>query len=138
MLLMGFNKQLDLQLLVLQVGRQLSREQGWYAERDAVRKAIVLGFGFTGLVLAGWLGWTCRRVWQRYILAISGMALLVLFVLFRASGERLVILGYRPGKFSMYKVLEIGGILCVGISAWLELRRLRWKTDINPPASERV
>lgn len=143
MLLMGFNKQLDLQLLVLQVGRQLSRKQGWYTERDAVRKVIILGFVFIGLVLTAWLGWRCRRVWRRYILAISGIALLVLFVLIRASGERLVILGYRPGKFSMYKVLEIGGILCVGISAWLELRRLRQmakdgrrKADLTLPASD--
>ena len=29
----------------------MSVEQGWFAERDAVRKAIILGFVFAGLVL---------------------------------------------------------------------------------------
>ena len=138
MLLMGFNKQLDLQLLVLQVGRQLSKEQGWFAERDAVRKAIILGFAFTSIILTAWLGWTGRRVWRRYILAVSGVAILAIFVLIRASGDRLVILGYRPGKFSMYKVLEVSGILCVAVSAWLELRRLRRKRGFNSPSSGRV
>lgn len=143
MLLMGFNKQLDLQILVLQVGRKMAVEQGWFSERDAVRKAIIMGFAFTGLVLTAWLGWTCRRVWRRYILAVSGMALLIIFILIRASGNRLVILGYRPGSFSKYKVLEIGGILCVVASALIERRRLRQKTengrrktDLNLPASD--
>ena len=123
MLLMGFNKQLDLQYLVVDIGRRMSVEQGWFAERDAVRKWIILGFAFTFSGLLVWMGWTCRRVWRRYILAVSGIALLIIFVLIRASGNRLVILGYRPGRFSMYRILEIGGIICVGVSALVELRR---------------
>jgi hypothetical protein len=123
MLLMGFNKQLDLQVLVLQTARRVSKEQGWFAERDAVRKGIILSFAFVSVILMAWLGWTCRRVWRRYILAVSGIALLVIFVLIRASGHRLMILGYRPGRFPMYDILEIGGIVCVGVSAWMELRR---------------
>lgn len=128
MLLMGFNKQLDLQVLVLQVGRQMSMEQGWYAERDALRKWVILAFGCTGLILIAWFVWTCRRVWRRYILMICGIALLVFFVVIRASADRIVILGYRPGKFPMYDILEVGGIVCIGASALMELRRLKRKT----------
>ena len=143
MLLMGFNKQLDLQVLVLQVARQVSKEQGWFGERDAVRKCIILGFAFIGLILMVWLGWTCRRVWRRYILAVSGIALIVTFVLIRASGNRLVILGYCPGRFPMYDILEVGGIVCIVVSALIELRRLgptaenkNQKTDLNLPTSD--
>jgi hypothetical protein len=123
MLLMGFNKQLDLQNLILEVSRRMSVEQGWFAERDAVRKWILLGFGLAFSILLIWMGWKARGAWRRYVLPASGIALLVLFVLIRASGHRLEILGYRPGSFSKYKVLEIGGIVCVTASALLELRR---------------
>ncbi|MBN2314054.1 MAG: hypothetical protein JXM79_09000 [Sedimentisphaerales bacterium] len=127
MLLLGFNKQLDIQVLVLQIARQMSEEQGWFAERDVVRKWIILSFAFIGLVLMVWLGWTGRRVWLRYILAVAGIALLIFFVLIRASGNRLMILGYRPGRFPMYDILEVGGVVCVIVSALIELRRCRKK-----------
>jgi hypothetical protein len=136
MLLMGFNKQLDLQILVLQIARKMSEEQGWFAERDVVRKWIILGFAFIGLVLIAWLGWTGRRVWRRYILAVAGIALLIFFVLVRASGNRLMIMGYRPGHFPMYDILEVSGILCIGISAVIELRRLKQKSNLDPPISD--
>lgn len=136
MLLMGFNKQLDLQVLVLQIARQISKEQGWFAERDIVRKWIIVGSAFMGLILMAWLGWTCRCAWRRYILAVAGIALLILFVLIRASGNRLMILGCRPGRFPMYDILEIGGIVCIGASALIELRRVRRKSDLDPPTSD--
>jgi len=136
MVLMGFNKQLDLQVLVLQIARQMSREQGWFAERDVVRKWIIVGFAFIGLILVAWLGWVCRRVWRKYILAMVGIALLIFFVLVRASGNRLMIFGFRPGRFPMYDVLEVSGIVCVGVSALIELRRLKQKSDLDPPMSD--
>lgn len=136
MLLMGLNKQLDLQILVLQIARKMSEEQGWFAERDVVRKWIILGFAFIGLVLIAWLGWTGRRVWRRYILAVAGIALLIFFVLVRASGNRLMIMGYRLGHFPMYNILEVSGILCIGISAVIELRRLKQKSNLDPPISD--
>ena len=136
MLLMGFNKQLDLQVLILQIARQISQEQGWFAERDVVRKWIILGFAFVGSTLMVWLGWTCRRVWRRYLLAVAGIALLIFFVLVRASGNRLMILGYRPGRFPMYDILEVGGVVCVAVSAWIELRRLRLKSDLDSPTTD--
>ena len=136
MVLMGFNKQLDLQVPVLQMARQLSQEQGWFAERDVVRKWIIVAFAFTGLILVAWLGWACRRVWRKYILAVAGIALLIFFVLVRASGYRLMILGFRPGRFPMYDILEVGGILCIGISTLIELRRSKQKSDLDPPTSD--
>jgi hypothetical protein len=136
MVLMGLNKQLDLQVLVLHIARRMSKEQGWFADRDAVRKGIVLSFAFLGLILTMGLGWRCRRVWRRYILVVTGIVFLILFVLIRASGNRLVILGYRPGKLPMYDVLEVGGILCIGISVVIELHRLRQKSNLDSSTSD--
>jgi len=129
MLLMSVNKQLDLQILVLQIARQISQEQGWSAERAAVRKWLVVGSGLFGLILIGWLGWTFRRLWRRYALVLLGIALLGFFLLIRASGGRVTILGHHPGHFPMFRVIEIGGIVSVGSAALIELRRLRRKAE---------
>ena len=143
MLLMSINKQLDLQILILQVARQISLSQGWFAERTTVRKWMIVGSALAGLILMAWLGWAFRRVWRRYVLALSGIALLGFFVLIRASGGRVAILGYHPGYFPMFRVLEVGGIVCVGTAALMELRRLRQKaedgeqkTNVNRPTSD--
>jgi hypothetical protein len=143
MLLMGINKQLDLQVLVLQIARKISLEQGWSAERTIVRKWMVVCSAFVGLILIMWLVWVFRRVWRRYALALFGVALLGGFLLIRASGGRVTILGHHPGHFPMFRVIEIGGIVCIGAAALIELCRLRQKaedgvqkTDVNSPASD--
>src|SRR5262245_10609472 len=57
LLLLGINKQLDLQTWFTTVGRRVAREQGWYARRKeyqtALIKAIAAG-GLLGLLLLGW------------------------------------------------------------------------------------
>ena len=129
MLLMGLNKQLDLQVLFLSIGRHISKMQGWYAERREVRKWFVLSIAFVTLILMLWLGWLCRRVWRRYILPIVGIMLLVFFVFIRACAGRVVILGHRPGEIPMYWIFEVGGIVCIGASALIGLRHSRRKVD---------
>lgn len=129
MLLMGLNKQLDLQVLLLRVGKQLSKVQGWYAERRTVQKWFVMSAAFFGLIMMAWLGWTCRRVWRRYALAVFGIVLLAIFVLIRASSDHVEILGWRPGRLPMYWILEIGGIACIGASALKGLRRCAKRTS---------
>ena len=136
MLLMSINKQLDIQVLILQVARQISLEQGWSTERTMVRKWLVVGSALFGLILIVWLVWMFRRVWRRYALALLGIALLGFFVLIRASGGHVTILGHHPGYFPLFRVIEVGGIVCVGAAALIELRRLRQKEDVNPPTSD--
>lgn len=123
MLLMGLNKQLDLQVLLLRVASRMSKVQGWHAVRYTVYKWFVMGTAFIGLIVTLWLGWACRRVWRQCALAIFGIALLVIFVVIRASFGTVEILGWRSGKFPMYWMLEIGGIACIAASALMGLRR---------------
>ncbi|MEJ2701949.1 MAG: hypothetical protein P8Z79_05855 [Sedimentisphaerales bacterium] len=125
MLLMSINKQLDLQVLILQVARQISLDQGWSTERIVVRKWMVVGSAIVGLILTALLVWAFRRTWRRYALALFGLVLLGSFVLIRASGGDVAILGHHPGNFPMFRILEIGGIVCVGAAAWTELRHSR-------------
>ena len=89
MLLLGINKQLDLQTLLTLVGRQLARTQGWYSHRQTFQMWFVAGIAIVGLLLLIWLGWTFRRVWRRYALTLFGIIFLFAFV---SSGQHLSIM----------------------------------------------
>ncbi|OHB75922.1 MAG: hypothetical protein A2Z25_01610 [Planctomycetes bacterium RBG_16_55_9] len=125
MLLMGLNKQLDLQVLLIRVARRMSKVQGWHAERYVVYKWFVMGIASAGLILTGWLGWTCRHGLRQCALALCGVGLLVLFAVIRACGGAVEIQGWRPGNFPMRWILEIGGIACIAVSALMGLHRCR-------------
>ena len=118
---LGINKQLDIQSLLTQVGRDLSLSQGWYPRRQVYQawfiKAIALG-GLVSLVLLCWL---CRHDWRRRLLALVGMTGLLGFVLIRASSFHHVdhLLGMRLGGLKMNWILELGSIGCVTLAALL-------------------
>ncbi|MGB3209088.1 MAG: hypothetical protein WBB19_00135 [Desulforhopalus sp.] len=90
---LGVNKQLDLQTLLTAFGRNIARQQGWYAER----------------------------------LALTGAALVVVYVIIRASLflhlDRFV--DGRLLAIKMNWILELGGISLVflgGLCRWKQMR----------------
>ena len=117
MLLLGTNKQLDLQSWFSEVGRDLATAQGWYEERRSVQalfiSALVLG-GLTGMaVMTLWL----RRVIRHIAGAVLGLSFLVIFVAGAASFHHVDRwLGY--GVVRLNWVLELGGITLIAVSAW--------------------
>ena len=125
MLLLGINKQLDLQILLTSVGRQLARTQGWYSHRQTFQMWFVVGISVLGLLMLTWLGWTFRRVRRQYAVPLCGIIFLFAFVVVRAASFNHVdaILGRRPGGARMYCVLELGGIVCVGAAALMGILR---------------
>ena len=58
LVLLGFNKQLDLQTLVTQIGRDMAMREGWYAERRVAQAAFVSALPWPGWSLwCGCYGW---------------------------------------------------------------------------------
>ncbi len=127
MLLMGVNKQLDIQSWFALVARRVALAQGWYSQREAFRIWVVAELALAGIVLLTWLGWALRRVWRQYALTLLGIALLAAFVVVRAAPMDHVekSLGWWPAGTLMNWILEIGGIACVGISALAGVLRCR-------------
>ena len=123
LLLLGVNKQLDLQSWMTQVGKELVRSDGW-------SKSVIQG-GFIAVVLAtvviavGLLFWLAWGRLRRLGVALVGVLFLLCFVTLRASSVHPVdrLLGTYVWGVKMNWVLELSGIACVGLGAWLQLRR---------------
>jgi hypothetical protein len=131
MLLMGINKQLDLQSWFTAVGKQLAQTQGWYSQRRTFQMWFTASIAISGLILLMWLGWIFRRLWRQHGLALFGIVFLVTFIIIRAASFHHVeeFLDWQPAGFRMNWVLEIGVIACIGTSALISILRRTRKTS---------
>ena len=125
MLIMGTNKQLDLQCLFIAVIKKMALVQGWYSQRRIFQMWFIAGIAIFGLVLMMLLGWKLKRQWRSYGLALFGIVLLIAFVIIRAAPFDHV------AKFPVWRTimglinsaLELTGIGLIGISALMDIIR---------------
>jgi hypothetical protein len=125
LVVLGINKQLDLQSLLAEIGRATALEEGWYEERRMVQAGFigaVVGSAVVGL-LALW--WLVRGHLRDFRLALGGMVVLVAFVVARASSFhhmdifiRTTVLGIE-----MNWIFELGGLVLVAVAAGRRLRQ---------------
>jgi len=120
MVALGTNKQLDLQSLVTQIGRDLIRARGLYAERRTLQVGFILlvALGCVGTLAA--IFWGARRSLNQRWPAIVGALFILGFVLVRASSFHQVdvLLAARLGGMKWNWVFELGGIAVVGLAAF--------------------
>jgi hypothetical protein len=119
LLLLGINKQLDLQSLLTELGRIAARDQGWYEGRRTVQVVFILL-----LVVAG--AWLLRALWQfsrahlpDLRLALLGALGLVCFVAIRAASFHHVdlLIGTEIAGIDLNAWLENGAIGCIAFGA---------------------
>jgi len=115
LLLLGINKQLDLQSWFTSVGRDLARSQGWYERRSGVQLAFIAGISAAALGGLAGSAWAIRRSWRRDGLAFTGAVFLVAFIVVRAASFHNIdrFLGFSPGGVRMNWILELGGIALI-------------------------
>ncbi|MFZ9880720.1 MAG: hypothetical protein ACO3QC_04895 [Phycisphaerales bacterium] len=118
LLRLGLNKQLDLQRLVTEIGRDFAKEGGWYRDRKPVQIALALALLAAGAVATGWVAWTLRDVAARIGVAIAGLLTLFIFVAARVNSLHAIDEAMRAGPLPMKWSLEILGIVLVGANAW--------------------
>jgi hypothetical protein len=136
MVVLGVNKQLDLQTLVIQQVRRRAYVDGWYGERRRYQLDFIVSMTIAGaitvVVLCVWL----RRVLRRVFLAIAGLALLVVFVLIRASSfhyvDKVLSLG---GRVRVNWIIELSGIGLIVIAA-LHFIAAERSDFLGPPLAE--
>ncbi len=121
MLLLGVNKQLDLQTWFTEIGRDLARADGWYDIRHQVQVSFISLLAVLGLLSQVWLYRSLRDFGSEARLAAIGLAFLAVFVVTRAASfhHADMLLGMKLGGWlKVNALLELGGIGCI---AWASL-----------------
>jgi hypothetical protein len=117
---LGVNKQLDFQTLLIEVGRYVARKGGWMEQRRLAQAWFTYalcgaaGFGVILLVVS------MRRAWRRNASALIGLAILCVYTLFRAGSishvfPRWQFIGMPEIRFT--DLVELAGILCIFFNA---------------------
>ncbi len=124
LLLLGINKQLDLQSLFTQIGRDLAVSQGWYAQRGLVQEAFIAILALVALVTAWGLTRLLRGFETAARVAAVGLVGIMAFVLIRATSFHHVdqLLGLDFAGLRINWLLELAPLVLFG---WGALRRLR-------------
>lgn len=125
LVLLGINKQLDLQSWFTYVGKKTALEQGWYPQRRQIQAAfigvLVVAAVVGGMVLLRRL----RGATRRFRWALVGTLFLAGFIVIRAASFHHVDLFLKAevAGVRLNWVLELGGI---GIIAFAALRDAGW------------
>jgi hypothetical protein len=125
LVLLGINKQLDLQSWFTEVGRDLAKSQGWYEERRAVQTSSIAALVLCGLTGTMVLTVSMRRVIGHIVGAVLGLGFLVTFVVLRAASFHHVDQWLGSGVVRLNWALELGGIALIALSAWRQTPGLR-------------
>jgi len=134
--LLGLNKQLDLHILLTDIGRRVAAEQGWLEQRRLVQALVAGLIGLGGLTTLAVLLRMTRELLPRHLLAFIGAVFLACFLVART-------LSYHPLDALMWQellgvklrhLLELAGIACVAVCAALNCR---WRVVRPAPRPER-
>ena len=119
LLLLGINKQLDLQSWFTQVMRDLAMEQGWYEARRQYQFKFVVAVAAAGLVSTLMAAILLRRVLLRIGIALLGLGVLGTFVVARAASFHHLDALLHSGPLSLNWSAEFGGIALIALNSWV-------------------
>jgi hypothetical protein len=143
MVVLGVNKQLDLQSLLIEKLRNRAYVDGWYSDRRRYQLDFILAVTVAATIGAIGLAVWLRRVLTRVALAIAGLAMLMLFVIIRAASFHYVdkVLALGDG-LTINACLELSGIALVVAAAlqWLSVERRRdtVRAELQHPSDDRL
>jgi hypothetical protein len=119
MILLGFNKQLDLQSDLTQIVRTVAHTEGWYSWRRDLQGLFLLGMAVGAAVFALLLWRWLRGASGSARTAAVGLVILLAFIFVRAASFHHIdywvtvpIAGMRSGWW-----LELAGIAVIGAAA---------------------
>lgn len=120
LVMLGINKQLDLQSALTEIGRIMADKQGWYKHRGQVQMAFIAGITMLGLTL---FAATLNLIWgapSATFWGLLGGAGLVVFVIIRAASFHHVdaFLGHQVSGLQVNWIAEMGSLLVITASAW--------------------
>lgn len=132
MLLLGINKQLDLQSWLTVIGKNMAQSQGWYESRREVQFLFIITILIVAIAFLAFVTKNMNKNQVSNWLGLSGLGLLSCFIVIRASSfhhiDRLI--GFQTLGLRMNWLLELGGISVIAIASLINLRakyKLRYR-----------
>jgi len=124
-MLLGLNKQLDLQSLLTELGRAAAKAQNWYEERQRYRSAFVAVMALAGALVLSSSLWLLRRSPPPVKFALLGLTVTFAFVLARAATFHHLDSWTGPRVLgpAWNRVFELAGIVIVAMAATRYNRR---------------
>jgi hypothetical protein len=117
--LLGVNKQLDLQSLLTQVGRELAHSGDWYERRRELQQLFVGVVAITLTLAAVAIILMFRNRSLQFRMASIGFVLLMAFVCVRAASfhhvDSFLKLSFLGARFNW--IIELAGISLIGLAA---------------------
>jgi hypothetical protein len=131
LLLLGFNKQLDLQVLLVKTAAHFASKLGWYGQRHAIRLLAVAVAGAAVLAVGLWLFGRWRSRLPRDPFLWTGLAVIAVFVFVRTKilDSAFEAVGFRLDRNPPAHFFELGGLL---VLLWGLVRANRASGKIRP------
>lgn len=112
----GINKQLDLQVLLVEIGRPIAVKSGWYESRRIVQ--ALFAFVMTGIagLFAVMMVFLVRRHWHDNVLALFGLLILSIYGIIETMSQSHVgfsLDSYEKWGFRFTDMIEMAGILLI-------------------------
>jgi hypothetical protein len=119
MLLLAINKQLDLQSLFTEIGRQVAGHQGWMEQRRMVQFWFIVCFSLLSMAGFAFFAYTLRDFFKCFRLAFIGLFFLLTFIVIRAASFHHFdeVLHFRFLNLKMNWILELSGIFLIAAAA---------------------
>jgi len=127
MLALCINKQLDLQSLLTEIGREFARRYDWYQKRQYVQMVFIKSIIFASVLAGTILLFAFRKSQATIIGATIGMALLTSFIAARAASFHHMdrALGITFIALKLNHILENAGIFLISFNATLAVSPAR-------------
>ena len=127
LLLIGFNKQLDLQTLFLQLAKAFTLEHGLYQYRHGLIIAFIGALVLWGAASQVWLYSNMTRLRRPEKQALLGLGILFVFIAARAAYFQHLIQIEHGALLAQraYWLMEIAAIACISTAAYCRGWRLR-------------
>ena len=124
---LGINKQLDLQGLLLELGRSFAYQHGVYEKRRVLQLIFLFLLAMVSLTALFLWFWMNRHNWREQGYMLVGSVFLVTFVLVRAASFHHFqeFLAFPLGGVRLHRVVELFAIAWLAASAIKRLRDLR-------------
>lgn len=125
MVLLGINKQLDLQNAITAIGRCAAQAQGWYGDRRVAQVIFILTFATASIIALIMIAFEMASSMRLNGLALIGLGFLFSYAVVRAAGFHHLdqFLTTKINGVERDYLLENGGLLLIALNAAFLLRQ---------------